>query len=1205
MSSGSTRPAQLGADNVVRFLDCAHFLQELAGNLGRGRALVRTRRSFELGDRFTVEVEAPGVPWRVELDVVVVFSRSGFVGLELDRFEEALAALDRLGEAAERADEGEAEEPAVPVSPLGAAPGLLAGEKTLVAPNPVLSLGEAFAPLGEPPRTGSAQIHIREEDEAETGEFPILPGDPIPDPAETGPIAVAGRGATVVEPEMISLAASSATNRRRRPRVSTASERSASGESSWSGRPRPRPMARAETPTPEAQDSLTDDLEARRDPIAPSVQARIVDLEDEAPEAPERRSTSPSDDDDVEDTMGHGPSSRPDVPLAPSLALDDPPKPVAPSRSMPPPDSTTIASDPAIPRARSLVARTESLSGYAVPPPELDGSAIVMNPLLDEGPSKSDDIDVTSDDVDAQQTPPPASRDLSSDLDLDAGGPPAAAPSESGVPFDNLEALEDSDVRLPRVDAEGVVALDDPADLLALYLGQIRHGTLTLFGDLDKDAGEAVRLSVTGANEVAVEALVMARVGPWITLAVPDPSAVEEVLARNVVLWKESIETLASSYLEESDERSRDIEVPEPEDADDVPLVADAVLIPAPPPAELDVEEEEILEAPEPEEEIPEPVAAALEPEAVPDAEPEAEPEPEPEAEAEPEPEPAVEETPNRAPRVPKLDGTNVMFEHRIDLENELRVNLANAGLFVEAPAIPIRERRRLKIFVGGKPTGVKIDADVVFADGGRVGFSVPAAAEASTQLEEYLRTGVAQSGASGTPLPSESPEPGEETPEPLDRAESVGGTFAGRLTPPLGISQVLGLEEKRASKPADLEHTTALQLLEYLVRQGEKGVLSIESKKETQTIWFHGGSVAYMRETPFDEQTSLGRVLISQKKLNDAALREGLEKAKASKKPLGRTLVLLGTIRKSELTSALREQTRLKLDKTFAFESGKFEFGPWREPPGDADLVVTKGLGLLARYLRSRYDEYNYAELEVIFGANMNRRVEHETDFESIATSLQLQPKELRFLELSLDGQRTIHDAVLGSPAGRLGSLRLVGMCLSMALIRFSDGNAVRREQTQVGREPSAFVRVRRELDERIALLRGMNHFEVLGVHWSAHHRNYRVAYDNAKREFNLRKAPYKDAPADVQTKVKEIVRILDGSYDTLNDATQRVSYRKQLFDQTERQYAAEMLVKQGEVALMRGDRVGAIESLETAVELDPSARNRNLLLSAREGRR
>jgi hypothetical protein len=122
--------------------------------------------------------------------------------------------------------------------------------------------------------------------------------------------------------------------------------------------------------------------------------------------------------------------------------------------------------------------------------------------------------------------------------------------------------------------------------------------------------------------------------------------------------------------------------------------------------------------------------------------------------------------------------------------------------------------------------------------------------------------------------------------------------------------------------------------------------------------------------------------------------------------------------------------------------------------------------------------------------------------------------------------------------------------------------------------------------------------------VHWSAHHRNYRPAYEKLRSEFSPR-GPFRDLPEELQKLVKAIVESIDTAYGVLNDPARRSAYRKQLFDQTERQYAAEMLVKQGEVALMRGDRVAAIEMLETAVELDPSQRNRNLLTTAREGRR
>ena len=41
---------------------------------------------------------------------------------------------------------------------------------------------------------------------------------------------------------------------------------------------------------------------------------------------------------------------------------------------------------------------------------------------------------------------------------------------------------------------------------------------------------------------------------------------------------------------------------------------------------------------------------------------------------------------------------------------------------------------------------------------------------------------------------------------------------------------------------------------------------------------------------------------------------------------------------------------------------------------------------------------------------------------------------------------------------------------------------------------------------------------------------------------------------------------------------------------------------VKQGEVALMRGERIKAIESLETAVELSPNEESRRLLATLPE---
>jgi predicted negative regulator of RcsB-dependent stress response len=134
--------------------------------------------------------------------------------------------------------------------------------------------------------------------------------------------------------------------------------------------------------------------------------------------------------------------------------------------------------------------------------------------------------------------------------------------------------------------------------------------------------------------------------------------------------------------------------------------------------------------------------------------------------------------------------------------------------------------------------------------------------------------------------------------------------------------------------------------------------------------------------------------------------------------------------------------------------------------------------------------------------------------------------------------------------------------------------------------------------------LLKEQNYFDVLGVHWSAHYRTYPAAYAKAKTRFDVTRGELRDAPPELVEICKKAIETIDVAYRLLMNEQERIKYRKQLFDATEREYSADMLVKQGEVLLLRGDRIGGIEAFETAVELAPSARNRSMLAQAREGR-
>src|SRR5262249_4935702 len=161
-------------------------------------------------------------------------------------------------------------------------------------------------------------------------------------------------------------------------------------------------------------------------------------------------------------------------------------------------------------------------------------------------------------------------------------------------------------------------------------------------------------------------------------------------------------------------------------------------------------------------------------------------------------------------------------------------------GLFVESGPLPLRTRRTLKVSVGGQMTAVSIEADVVFAAGGRVGFSVVHVSEAKVALEKVLG-GLASnspkgqgSTLDGTPqiVRSSAPEPGAPIP-----------SFSGRILKPMNLGELLDFQNRRSKSAGELTQAPTLNVFEFISRQSAKGVLAMRSGEAKMTIYFHEGS--------------------------------------------------------------------------------------------------------------------------------------------------------------------------------------------------------------------------------------------------------------------------------------------------------------------------------------------------------------------------
>ncbi len=898
-----------------------------------------------------------------------------------------------------------------------------------------------------------------------------------------------------------------------------------------------------------------------------------------------------SDDDDSEDLYAPAPTAQ--TPMLDRAAIDralqdragvdrpwtqsDPSAPTAPPPPLVAPPRLGASALVEIPMTEALSAARQSV------PPPASASARTLPP-----PAPSSAAALRS------VIPPAAPARSAPSLVDDLAPAPPAAPSTPPQPAITAEGVDAFDA-LPglRATAGGVVRVPDPTELLGVYLAQIRHGVIGFCGGPAGEVGREVTIKLASRRVVSVPGTITARIGAWVYVALTDTSEIRELLRDTADDWRAALDALTGAP------PAAALAPPPAAPPSEPPAPAPVVSVAAASVAPL-ASGAEVFSVPAPFDErspIPPSLAASL---------------PAPAA-----PEPARPLVFDEAgpPQPGRLEGESIVFRGPKDLDHEVQSNLKNGGLIALSSPLPIRTHKSLRVVVGPLELGVRIEADVVYAAGGRVGFAVTSFADAASALERLIKQGIGAAPApslaasippASTGSASVAPPPGGAGATAPPPAE--GGEIFGKLSRSLSPGDLLDLNSLRVDSDAELDDVSALVAFDHVTKKKARGVFHLKrSNGDVTTIYLHEGSVAFVDAKPWSEDHALGRIFYAQKKLTEPQVRDAVERSKRERRPFGKTLLALGLVNANALVVALREQVRLKVEPAFDWEQGSFELQPWSEPPTRADLVLTSGQGVVVKYVRHVFERMTSNEIEDLLAPNLTRVVGLTNEVDPTSPLFAFQPKELRFLQAWVDGKRNLSDVVTGSPVGRLASLRLVGFGLAMNLLRFTDGKralGARSTQPRRSTDGRGYGAMKRQVEEDVKILRGQNYFDVLGVHWSAHHRSYPAAYQKARARFDVTRGELRDAPPPVLALAKEASSIVEAAFKKLANEEERIKYRKQLFDQTEREYSADMLIKQAEVLSMRGDRIGAIEAFETAVELAPTARNRTMLAQAREGR-
>ena len=709
---------------------------------------------------------------------------------------------------------------------------------------------------------------------------------------------------------------------------------------------------------------------------------------------------------------------------------------------------------------------------------------------------------------------------------------------------------EDIDYSIPHLDRRNRLIVEDSFQLLGLYVSQLRHGYITYRAEKDAEIDDVMSIRLVCDHTIGLTGDLIKKEGMVQTVKLDDVWSVKALLREKSPEWMKEINAI-SGYTESAQSA----------------INRDSTVVSHEPPYEQepvkpDQAKQSRLEtgtrAPPRRSKPPAPKPTKTEPEEA---------------------------------KIPVLSGNEVQFSSKDSLIKEFEGNIRNGGLAVQSSPLQNHVKKTLKVRVENTVLPQNIVATVVFCGGGTVGFNIENLPEVVSFVEEYLKGGKSESPSTSS----------------AKKPSSTKPLFSGRISRPFGLIQLLSLSAERLENESELGRCNTLQLLEACARMKMSGRLELSRRDEKKSIYFQNGNIMFVSAEPKDDERQLlGRILLHHKKVTEPNLREALDKAATQGKPVGQVLISLGYINQQTCSAALREQMRLKTESAFEWTTGTHKMVPWKKPDIEAELVATRGLSIVTRRIRQRLEHITSNELEAMFSPSISRKLKLTENIEKEVQGLGLQSKEISFITTQIKNDRSLREAITGSPLGRLGSLRLTGLALAMGLVSFSDGRGPSLGRKPPPRKPT-HVRtqdaLKKSLEEHLSIMSEQNHFEVLGVHWSASHRSFIKAKEQSKGRFALDKGSMTSADSATKNLVRKIHGVIDDAFTTLSNAESRIQYRKKLFDATERQYAAEMLIKQGEVFVMRGDTVSGIEAFETAYELSPSNKIRSLIEAARDG--
>ncbi|MBI2373222.1 MAG: hypothetical protein HYV07_04420 [Deltaproteobacteria bacterium] len=550
-------------------------------------------------------------------------------------------------------------------------------------------------------------------------------------------------------------------------------------------------------------------------------------------------------------------------------------------------------------------------------------------------------------------------------------------------------------------------------------------------------------------------------------------------------------------------------------------------------------------------------------------------------------PAPEPDEAEPAASEVPELVGDSVRFRSRAQLRVQFRANLKQSALVVKSAPIAQGTAKTLELQVPGTSERVVLYATAAFAGPGTVGFVLSDFDKKKAAIEALM---------SGSPLPAAPP------PAPAQSSAELAAIRAGAPEVPtewsgpyVGATPARDLMDFTSKAPETIAgcKKSYVAILDLILRSPTtRAVVRFKLDKEKSLfVTIADSRIHHARWEPMIEEDTLGRRLMRDKKISNTTLRDALARSAQTKQPLGSTLVSMGKLTKATLHATIREQIFDRVSSVID-SSGMLEIRPYSEPESSGGIAVSyPGPALVAGLLRELIRRVLAPDLEALLTPYNDR--------ELIVVASRLDPnllipkKEMRFYERAQAGGLRLGDAPVATATTPSDTHRAVLLGLSLGILELGG----RRTET-AGRDKN--VEVIKDYRLRLSQAEAGSPFEALGLHWSASEASIEAAFSSLTNEI---KATERSALGDAKQLASRYLQVVTKAHESIASKALRREVRDRSVGKAERRTAADHLVNQAEMMLIRGSTKEARVALETAEELASTQKAVFLLDRIRKG--